>query len=265
MKNLKKILSSLFPKGLFKENVKLIYYRFMVNKNIKFDFYKSSGYIIYRSDIKNMVIYTNEALYTVAEEFQFYCQFYKVKKGDYIIDAGANCGHLSVFYSKLVGVNGKVFAFEPDKYNISRIEKNFTLNKELNNVQIFEKLLWHKNELIDFCEAGTVGSSIHWISDSSLLVKKEAITLDSWAKDLQIEKIDFIKMDIEGAEIEALIGSVEIIKKFKPNFAIASYHFVDNEQTYIKLEMFFKNINYYYKTVKFNNSEIITFAKSEPF
>ena len=67
-------------------------------------------------------------------------------------------------------------------------------------------------------------------------------------------------MDIEGAEIEALEGCIQTIKNLEPNFAIASYHIVNNEQTFIKVEKFFASINYPYKTVTFRGNEIITFA-----
>ncbi|WP_445454826.1 FkbM family methyltransferase [Flavobacterium sp. 25HG05S-40] len=94
------------------------------------------------------------------------------------------------------------------------------------------------------------------------MVKKQAVTLDSWAEKLQLPRLDFIKMDIEGAEIEALDGCVTVIQKYKPNFAIASYHIVNGQPTYIKVEEFFKKINYPFKTVTFRGKEIITFAGS---
>ena len=75
-----------------------------------------------------------------------------------------------------------------------------------------------------------------------------------------INKLDFVKMDIEGAEIEALEGCIVTIKSLSPNFAIASYHIVNGEPTYIKLEKFFEKIKYPYRTVKFRGNEIITFA-----
>jgi hypothetical protein len=114
--------------------------------------------------------------------------------------------------------------------------------------------------LVDFCEAGTVGSSALYIEDSSKVQKKQAITLDDWTLKNNISRIDFIKMDIEGAEIQAMQGAIHVLKKFKPNLAIASYHIVDNKPTYLWLENFFKAINYPYKTVKFRYNEIITFA-----
>lgn len=121
-------------------------------------------------------------------------------------------------------------------------------------------MLWNENKLVDFYEAGTVGSSAVWIPDTDKCVKKEAVRIDDWVAKNNIQILDFIKMDIEGAEIEALEGCIQTIEKLKPNFAIASYHIVDGAATYIKVEEFFKKRNYPYKTVRFRKNEIITFA-----
>ena len=260
-KIIKKILSKLFPKGNSKELIKLKYYSIFKPKNVVFELIDNSSKVIYKTSFDKVTLQTNEALYPIIDDFNYYQNFYKVQSGDVIIDAGANCGHLSIFFSKLVGLKGQIFAFEPDKFNIERIEKNIKLNKDLiNNIKILDLLLWDKNEFIDFYEAGTVGSSAVWMPDSEHCVKKQAVKIDDWVKQNAIQKLDFIKMDIEGAEIEALDGCVETIKNLKPNFAIASYHIVNNEKTYIKVEQFFASLNYPHKTVRFRGNEIITFA-----
>jgi FkbM family methyltransferase len=257
----RKIISKLFPKGNAKELMKLKYYSIFKPKNVVFGLVDDNGKVAYKTSFSDISLITNEALYPIVDDFNFYQHFYKVKSEDIVIDAGANCGHLAVFFSKLAGQKGKVFAFEPDKFNIKRIEKNIRLNQDLfPNIKIEDLLLWDKNELIDFYEAGTVGSSAVWIPDNEHCVKKQAVRIDDWVKDNNIQKLDFIKMDIEGAEIEALDGCVETIKTLNPNFAIASYHVVNNEQTFIKVEKFFESMNYPYKTVKFRADGIITFA-----
>ena len=260
-KVVKKIISRLFPKGSGKEILKLKYYNIFKPKNVVFELVESKNKLLYKTSFNEVFLITNEALYPIVDDFNYYQHFYKVQDKDVVIDAGANCGHLSIFFSKLVGQEGKVFAFEPDKFNIDRILKNVKLNEDLfENIEIKDLLLWNKNEFIDFYEAGTVGSSAVWIPDNEHCVKKEAVRIDDWVKANYIEKLDFIKMDIEGAELEALEGCVETIKTLKPNFAIASYHVVNNEQTFIKVEQFFASINYPFKTVKFRGTEIITFA-----
>lgn len=260
-KALKKILSGLMPKGNAKEQIKLFYYSLLKPKNVTFDLVEEKDKVVYKTGFQNVSLITNEALYPIVDDFNYYQHFYHVKSGDVVVDAGANCGHLTVFFSKLVGQTGKVFAFEPDKFNIERIQKNMALNPDLtDNIKIEDLLLWDKSEWIDFYEAGTVGSSAVWMPDTEHCVKKQAVTIDDWVNNNHIQKLDFIKMDIEGAEIEALDGCVETIKTLQPNFAIASYHVVNGEKTYIKVEAFFRQMNYPCKTVTFRGTEIITFA-----
>lgn len=261
-KKIKKIISAIFPSGGLKEQIKLVYYSFNKPKHTSYEVLKSdANKIVFKTIFKDVSLITNEALYFIVPDFNYYQHFYKVKTNDVVLDAGANCGHLSIFFSKLVGKEGIVFAFEPDAFNIKRINKNKELNADLtDNIKIEELLLWNENKLIDFYEAGTVGSSAVWIPDSDKCVQKEAVRIDDWVIKNNIKKLDFIKMDIEGAEIEALDGCVQTIENLKPNFAIASYHIVDGEATYIKVEEFFKKRNYPYKTVHFRGNEIITFA-----
>lgn len=260
-KQIKKIVSQLFPKGNMKERLKLQYYTIFKPRHVVFQLIDNRGRAAYKTTFGNISVITNEALYQVVADFNYYQHFYKVKPEDIVIDAGANCGHLSIFFSNLVGSAGKIYSFEPDKFNIERIEKNKKLNPDLHdNIQIEDLLLWNKNEFVDFYEAGSVGSSAVWIPDKEHCVSKQAIRIDDWVVSNNIQKLDFVKMDIEGAEIEALEGCIQTIKNLQPNFAIASYHIVNNEQTFIKVENFFASINYPYKTVTFRGNEIITFA-----
>jgi FkbM family methyltransferase len=261
-KQLKKIISAIFPKGNLKEQIKLAYYSVNIPNHTTYELAKGKeSTIAFKTTFKEVSLITNEALYFIVPDFNYYQHFYKVKANDIVLDAGANCGHLSIFFSELVGTDGLVYAFEPDRFNIERINKNRDLNKALSdNIKIEELLLWNENKLVDFYEAGTVGSSAVWIPDTDKCVLKEAIRIDDWVLKNNIKKLDFIKMDIEGAEIEALDGCVQTIENLKPNFAIASYHIVDGAPTYIKVEDFFKKRNYPYKTIRFRKNEIITFA-----
>ena len=260
-KKIKKVLSFLVPKGFLKEKIKLFFYNINKPANTTFDIIKNNNQTIFKTTFGKTTLFTTEGLYPIVDDFNYYQHFYKTKKGDIVIDAGANVGHLSMFFSKNVGETGQVHCFEPDKFNIEALKVNMSLNKDLyDNIFIYDSLLWDKDTMIDFDEAGTVGSSAIWISDQKNVVKKQAVTIDSWVKNNNISRLNFIKMDIEGAEIEALKGCVNTIKTLKPNFAIASYHIVDNQPTYLKLEEFFTRINYPFKTITFRGNEIITFA-----
>jgi FkbM family methyltransferase len=261
IKKIKKIVSALFPKGDLKEQIKLAYYSINRPKHTTYELVKGKGKTAFKTTFEQVSLITNEALYFIVPDFNYYQHFYKVKADDVVLDAGANCGHLSIFFSKLVGKDGLVYAFEPDAINIERINNNIEWNLGIDdNIKIEELLLWDENKMVDFYEAGTVGSSAVWIPDSDKCVQKEAVRIDDWVLKNNIKKLDFIKMDIEGAEIEALDGCVQTIENLKPNFAIASYHIVNGEATYIKVEAFFKKMNYPYQTVRFRKNEIITFA-----
>lgn len=259
-KKIKKFLSGLMPKGIFKEKIKLFLYNAMAEKGISFSLIPGDK-TVYVTKYNGLEFTTIDPLYTISEDFGFYTHFHKIKPGDVIIDAGANNGYITLLFSKLAGKTGKVYAFEPDSMNIARINENIALDKTLDdNIIIQDLLLWNENTMVDFYEAGTVGSSAVWKPDCEKLVKKEAVTIDDWAKRHGITKLDFIKMDIEGAEIEAMEGCIETLRTLKPNFAIASYHIVNGEPTYIKMEEFFRKHKYPYKTVTFKKNEIITFA-----
>lgn len=259
-KQIKKTISYFIPKSDKKEKAKLFYYNLFSKKDISFQIIFNSQKT-YITNYKNLVFKTLNPLYSIVPDFEYYQYFYKVKEGDVVIDAGANEGYLSFLFSKLVKKTGIVYAFEPDSINVKTIFENISLDSFLDkNIIIQELLLWNENKLVNFYESGGVGSSAVWIPDKDKLVKKQAVTIDDWVFRNNIEKLDFIKMDIEGAEIEALEGCLETIIKLKPNFAIAAYHIVNGEPTYIKVEQFFKDLDYPCKTVTFRKNEIITFA-----
>ncbi|EGV44327.1 FkbM family methyltransferase [Bizionia argentinensis JUB59] len=260
-KSIKKNISSLLPKGIYKEKLKVFWYNVLASKKVKYKIVSKEGAnFMYETKYEDLTFFTNEPLYAITPDFDNYQHFYKVKEGDVVIDGGANVGVLSLLFSKQVGQTGHVYCFEPDKYNIGKLNSNFSLNNHARNYSIHGELMWSCENIIDFQESGTVASSAIWFSDEHAVVKKRTITLDSWCVKNNIKHIDLIKMDIEGAELEAVEGCRDIIKQFKPNFAIASYHMVDGEPTYIKLEAFFKSIGYPVKTKKFSGYEVITFA-----
>lgn len=259
-KQFKKILSHLLPKGAFKEKIKQAYYNSISGNKVSFGLV-SGNRLLYKTSYDGIEFTTTDPLYNIVPDFDYYQHFYKVKRGDVVIDAGANDGYLALLFSKLVGDDGKIYAFEPDSINVGHIRDNIKLNRGAEkNIAIEDLLLWNENTEVDFYEAGTVGSSAVWIPEGGQTVKKRTVTIDSWAETQELNRLDFIKMDIEGAEIEAIEGSAEVIKKLKPNFAIASYHVVNGEQTYIKLEKMFEKMDYPFKTVRFKETEIITFA-----
>jgi FkbM family methyltransferase len=195
--------------------------------------------------------------YDVLTEMIGYQKHYIPKKGDVIVDVGAYIGEFTVYASKLVGDKGKVICIEPDKGNIKLLKKNIKLNN-LKNVVLIEAGLWNKDCNLSF-KVNAAGSKFD--SSDNLIKKVRAVRLDTLFKELNLSKVNMIKMDIEGAEIEALEGCKKIMKLNNIHFAIASYHKINGERTYKKLEKMFKNKGY--KVITEYPKHLTTYAKKK--
>ncbi len=245
--------------GFLKERLKLAYYNFKIKDHA----FSRDKDIYCSTDKKTWKIFTNTPLYFIVKDVNRYERFYKVNQGDIIIDAGANEGILSLIYSKKVKAAGRVFAFEPDTMNINTFNVNLGLNENTSNIYLVNKGLWNKTEIIEFYEAGTVGSSVFHQDKKSIKKNISAISIDDFVASEKLKKLNFVKMDIEGAEIKALEGARNSIISLKPHLTIASYHLVENEVTYKKVEEFFTEIKYPFKTIFYEDGEIITYAGHE--
>ncbi len=257
MKTIKRLLHKLIPKSVF-EVIKLNYYN-TKNKTYRFS-RKQALYVTNEKGLWQAI--TLNPLYFLVHDIDKYERYYKIRKGDVVFDAGANEGALSIIYAKKVGLRGQVFSFEPDTININVLHQNLELNEDVENVKLIKSGLWDKAAVLDFFEAGNVGSSMFYEDENSKKVSIQTISIDDFVASENISKLDFVKMDIEGAEIKALKGAVKTIKQLKPNFAIASYHLVDGKLTHFDVEDFFEQINYPFKTVFYEDGEIITYAGS---
>lgn len=168
----------------------------------------------------------------------------QLKKGDVVVDAGAYTGDYTIFAAKKVGPTGKIIAFEPDSKNREILRKNLKAEK-IKNVILISRGLWNEENILRFNSSNGLHSNIHGaVGNISIPVSK----LDNELKKLKIKRLDFIKMDIEGAEIEALMGSLKTLKEFHPSLAIASYHVVNGKETSLFLEEFLKKIGYNVKS-----------------
>lgn len=139
----------------------------------------------------------------------------EIKRGDVALDIGANIGYYTLIFAKLVGEEGKVFAFEPDPNNFALLKKNVEINR-YKNVILVQKAVSNKTEKIRlYLSARSVGDHrIYNSYDGRESIEIEAITLDDYFANYN-GNIDFIKMDIQGAEGGALQGSSNLIKKNK--------------------------------------------------
>lgn len=147
------------------------------------------------------------------------------KEGDYVIDGGACYGDSALYFADIVKDKGKVFSFEFLKENINFFHKNIALNLEKQNIiELIENPLWSDSESeLSAIESGSASRLSNKENDKNAQTYK-TISIDNFVIQNNIEKIDFIKLDIEGAELEALKGAITTIKKYKPKLAICLYH-----------------------------------------
>ncbi|NCN82788.1 MAG: FkbM family methyltransferase [Candidatus Pacebacteria bacterium] len=176
------------------------------------------------------------------EEIQGYFHHYVPKSGDTVIDAGAYSGIFTIVAAKLVGKNGKVIAYEPDPFNRRRLRRNILLN-DLKNVVVRPFGLYSRNTILLF-EVRQVASRIAENLERPIQVQMKS--LDAEMKSLGLSKVHMVKMDIEGAEIEALKGASRMIRKSQQtlHWAIASYHIVNRKPTSLWLEKFFSKTKF---------------------
>lgn len=147
---------------------------------------------------------------------------YLPKQGDIVIDVGAGTGEEMMIFSKLVGKTGKVYAFEAHPKTFEALSYNKRLNN-LDNVELLNLAISDENGFIKIQDSDN--SLANKVSkDVDMGFEVEAITIDSFLKDKDIKEVDFLKVNIEGAEqllIQGMKESLGIIK----NMAISCHDF----------------------------------------
>jgi FkbM family methyltransferase len=145
---------------------------------------------------------------------------YFIKSGQTVFDLGANNGIHSLLFSKLAGNAGKVYAFEPLPDNIQEIRKNCSLNG-ISNIEIIDAAVGSHNGSVEFYLGGLSkeGSIVTKASATGKTIEVKLMTLETFITTHAIMP-DFIKIDIEGAESDALQGLGDIIKTIKAVFFI---------------------------------------------
>jgi len=135
-----------------------------------------------------------------------------LKPGSTVVDIGANTGYYTVLAGKLVGDQGRVYAFEPDPVSFSLLERNVRLNG-LTNVVLEQKAVSNEPGSIRLylSEDNKGDHRIYQPADEDReAIEIEAVTLDDYFAD-DPRRIDFIKLDTQGAEVAILRGMPRIL------------------------------------------------------
>lgn len=145
-----------------------------------------------------------------------------VRSGDVVIDGGAHIGTFTRF--ALSKGAQKVIAFEPDSRNIECFKKNFPAELANGRVILVPEALWSSAGTVRFASGANSAQSKIPRSKARSSIEIAATTLDKVVSAINLDRVDFIKMDIEGAEWDALKGAEECIRRFSPRMAICIYH-----------------------------------------
>lgn len=145
-----------------------------------------------------------------------------VREGDVVADVGANLGYYTVRFSRLVGPRGRVHAFEPSPRYRPRLVDHLRRNGCPDNVTVSEFALSDR-EGEERLFGDAVSASMHWVHDARQPAVEETIrltTFDAYARAAGLERLDFVKVDIDGHEPRFLAGAAETLRRFRPAILI---------------------------------------------
>lgn len=143
-----------------------------------------------------------------------------VKKGSVCFDIGCNLGYYALLESEIVGKNGQVISFEPSPTNFKCFKENLELN-QISNVLAYEVAIGDMNSSVKFL-VSTYSNWSRVLEVNSSRTEGHIITvplfkLDTFVSENKIRSVDFIRMDMEGYEYNAIEGMKDILKQFKPD------------------------------------------------
>jgi FkbM family methyltransferase len=150
-----------------------------------------------------------------------------LRAGDVVLDVGT---HLGVFTRLALRANvARVIAIEADPTNARCLRKTFAQEIAASRVTVVEAAAWDRSGTVTFASnpvRGTLGSAV---SDRGTL-QVRSVTLDEVVGELGLRRVDYVKMDIEGAERHALRGAGRMLREYAPRLAICTYHNPEDPQ-----------------------------------
>jgi FkbM family methyltransferase len=139
----------------------------------------------------------------------------KPRRGEVLVDIGAHIGKYTLTTAKVVGNEGMVVAIEPHPVNYQTLQRNIGLNK-LENAMALNLAAWNTDCELKLFTGDVAGHHSVKVNRRIGWVEVKARVTDHVLKELRLDRVDWIKIDVEGAESEVLCGLEETISKYKP-------------------------------------------------
>jgi FkbM family methyltransferase len=150
----------------------------------------------------------------------------RVRRGDVVLDLGA---HLGMFTRRALNNGAKtVVGYEPDPVNYSCLERTFEREIANGRVRLVRAAVWDRSGSLRFAAGGITAHVADGAGSS--FIEVPSVTIDDSVQQLGLERVDFIKSDIEGAERNALRGAQRTLARFRPRMGLCIYHKPDDHQ-----------------------------------
>jgi FkbM family methyltransferase len=144
------------------------------------------------------------------------------RPGDVVIDAGGCWGDTALYFADAVGAQGKVFCFEFANENLAVLEHNLELNAGLRSrIELVKLAVWSTSGTIPLGSGQGPGTRVGGAASNPQVA---CVALDDFVRRNRLKSVGFVKMDIEGAELEALYGARELLTRYSPALAVSAYH-----------------------------------------
>ena len=174
-----------------------------------------------------------------------YTAWYEPKAGDLVFDIGAHAGFTTCMLARMVEPGGHVVAFEPDTTSLAYLERNLH-EQRISNVTIVGKAIDGKTGTAYFNADGTMGAGLveHSVyGDTGRRVLVDTLSLEDACTEFGVPQ--FVKMDIEGAEVAVIQSAAEFLRTHPMHLAFDSYHRLrDGRLTWMLLEPLLTSLGY---------------------
>ena len=187
-----------------------------------------------------------------------------------VLDIGAHIGLYSLPLSSRISPEGKIYAFEPSEINRHFLKKNLELNK-IQNVDVLPFLVGSKDvQNVEFYEdakeVNPMGGIIlsKYMNDNVVITNKQMVSLDTYCQDNDIQP-ELIKIDVEGAEIDLLLGAKNTLLKYRPTIFLSLHpqHIEETNHSLSDLQSYLEEVNF--KCLTINRKSNDAFQEKECF
>lgn len=221
----------MYKEGLTKIDVaKALPYRIskLINKNVAI---KKTNVILNHKMVLDENDSLNLAWNRIYDPFETRVMLSLLRPRDVIVDIGANIGYYTLIFSKITGKEGKVFAFEPGQSNFMILQENVRINNYTDRVVTVNKAVSSEDNREINLYLNDTNHGMNRIFKSEKYGKKTdsiekigTISLDDYFSRNPIQKIDFVKLDIEGSEYGAIKGMQQTLKNNESIKIITEFH-----------------------------------------